>query len=107
MFGRRRSSARPRIARTSNRPGDRSGGGGVDPACDEIGGIFDKGINAMDTSIPWLLAVVGGPLILGGVLLWAILNNRMSRRQKEQSDEGARQLRRELDEESRRKDAAH
>jgi len=61
----------------------------------------------MDTSIPWLLAVVGGPLILGGVLLWAILNNRMSRRQKEQSDEGARQLRRELDEESRRKDAAH
>ena len=60
----------------------------------------------MDTSIPWALVVIGGPLILGAVLIWAILNNRMSRRDKAESDEGARRLRKELEEDDRRRDGA-
>ena len=61
----------------------------------------------MDTSIPWALVVVGGPIILGGVLLWAILNNRMSRRDKAASHEPATRVRREQEADDRRRDGAN
>jgi hypothetical protein len=48
----------------------------------------------------WGFVIIGGPIILGAVLLWAMMNNRMSRPQKEASDEAVRRVRRETAEES-------
>ncbi len=48
----------------------------------------------------WGFVIIGGPVILGGVLLWAIMNNRMSKQQEEASDEAVRRVRRETAEES-------
>ena len=48
----------------------------------------------------WGFVIIGGPIILGAVLLWAMMNNRMSRPQKEASDEAVSRVRRETAEES-------
>ena len=48
----------------------------------------------------WGFVIIGGPIILGAVFLWAMMNNRMSRPQKEASDEAVRRVRRETAEES-------
>ncbi|MDQ0840214.1 hypothetical protein QFZ54_004067 [Sphingomonas faeni] len=50
----------------------------------------------------WAFVVIGGPIILGAVLLWASTHNRMSRKQKKESDAAARRVRREAAEENRR-----
>jgi hypothetical protein len=43
----------------------------------------------------WAFVVIGGPIIFAIGLLWAMTHNRMSRRQKEESDAGTRRFRRE------------
>ena len=50
----------------------------------------------------WAFVVIGGPIILGVVLLWASTHNRMSRKQKDASDAAVRPVRREAAEENRR-----
>lgn len=50
----------------------------------------------------WAFVIVGGPIILGVALLWAMTHNRMSRRQREQSDAAVRRVRHEAAEENRR-----
>lgn len=51
----------------------------------------------------WILIDIVGPLLLIGVTVWAVLRNRRAPRgQIEQAERGARDLRRQLDEEEAR-----
>lgn len=49
------------------------------------------------------LMVIVGPIVLFAVLLWAVLNNRTSRAQKERTEEATRRVR----DEQNREDVAH
>jgi len=44
----------------------------------------------------WAVVIVLGPIIFALVLLYAILNNRQTRAQKQRSEEAARELREEI-----------
>jgi hypothetical protein len=48
----------------------------------------------------WAFVVIGGPIILGAALLWAITHNHMSRKQKAASDAAVRRVRRETADDS-------
>ena len=51
--------------------------------------------------------LIGGPILLGVVLLWAMTHNRLSRRQKQESEAATRRLYKEQGEEDRRRDSAN
>lgn len=52
----------------------------------------------------WMVVVIGGPLLLIGVMIWAKRHNRMSRKEWEQSEEAVHDLRKKLDREDRRRE---
>jgi hypothetical protein len=41
----------------------------------------------------WMVAVVGGPILLAAVLFWAMTHNRLSRRAREDRDAATRRVR--------------
>ena len=45
----------------------------------------------MDGSSLWGVINIVGPLLLGAVLLWAVLNNRRSRAEKRRTEEATRE----------------
>ena len=40
----------------------------------------------------WGLVIIGGPIVLGGILLWAIMHNRTSRARKAQTEQATKDL---------------
>lgn len=59
----------------------------------------------MFDNLPWGFVVVGGPIILAIVLAWAALSNRGRRtRDKAAAEQGARDLRAEIDREDKARD---
>lgn len=69
--------------------------------------VYPTGPEGSDTSAsPWAFAIIGGPVLLLIALAWAALSNkRMSPEEERRSEEGARRLHDELDEDSRARDA--
>lgn len=54
----------------------------------------------------WTLSTILGPILLIGVIVWAYLRNRKPRPGEiEQAERGARELRRDLEQEEARRDA--
>jgi len=52
----------------------------------------------------WGFAIVGGPILFALVLLWAVLHNRQSKRERDRTEDGTRQLYEQSDRESKRRD---
>lgn len=49
----------------------------------------------------WSIMTVAGPILLGVVLLWAVLNNRQSPKDKARSEQGASDLRDEIEQDAK------
>ena len=58
----------------------------------------------MDMSSLQGVLVIVGPVVLGAVLLWAVLNNRVSRRQERETEEATRRMYDAQNEEDARRD---
>jgi flagellar biosynthesis/type III secretory pathway M-ring protein FliF/YscJ len=54
----------------------------------------------------WGFVIVGGPIILGVVLLWAITHNRMSRAEWRRSEEATKRMHEEQNREDMNRDNA-
>lgn len=52
----------------------------------------------------WSIAIIVGPILLAIVLLWAVMHNRTSRRQRRDTEEATRELYHEENERDRLRD---
>ena len=63
--------------------------------------VTNEGAAKMDLSSLWGLLTVVGPILLVAVLLWAVLNNRRSKRGEQHSEAATRNLYESIDREDK------